>query len=168
MAVAGAVEGALVALLVARDDAVAADRAARADGVGEAAQGERVVRAAGVALGLEEVDRVHAPVGEAVRGRVGGVERDGPGRRAVDAAQIDGEVAVDERPHVVVAHEREGGVGAGLVGERVVQLAREREVVPVGAAAVVVGLRARPRSTRGCRSGRTAWRRTGRRWPTSA
>src|SRR6185437_4882226 len=76
MAVARAVGGTLVADLVARDDAVAADRAALADRVGEAAQGQRVVRAAGVALGLEEVDRVHVLVHEAEGLRRRGVERD--------------------------------------------------------------------------------------------
>ena len=130
----GAVVGPVVADLVAHHDAVAADRAALADRVGEAAQREGVRRAAGVALGLEEVDRVHAPVGEAQGLGLRGVERDAAARGRVQAAEVDGQVAVDEGPHVVVAGEAERGGGARRVRERVVQLAGERVVVGVVAA----------------------------------
>ncbi len=93
--------------------------------------------------------------------------------RRVEAAEIDGEVAVDEGPHVVVAGEAERRRGAGRVRERVVQLAGEREVVP-GAAACSprpsAGAHDRRRvPRRACRSGRTRWRpNAGRRWPRSA
>ena len=121
---------AVVADLGARDDAVAAGRRALRRRVSEAAEGQRVVRAAGVPLGLEEVDRVHPAVGEAERRRLGRIERDAPARRPVDAAEIDDELAVDEGPDVVVAGEVERRGGRGRrVGERIVELAREREVV---------------------------------------
>jgi hypothetical protein len=55
-------------------------------------------------------------------------------------------VAVDEAVHVVVAREVEGrDRGAREVRERVVELAREREVVPRGATAIRAGLRGRAR-----------------------
>ena len=36
-----------------------------------------------------------------------GVHHGGPGHRGVDAAEIDGEMVVDEDPHVVIAGEGE-------------------------------------------------------------
>ena len=56
-----------------------------------------------------------------------GVERDGAGRRAVDAAEIDGELSIDEHPHVVVADELQDLSAAVL--EPVANLAGEAVVV---------------------------------------
>ena len=56
----------------------------------------------------------------------GAVQRHTAGRRAVHAAEIDGENTVDEHPHVVVTHEIEslaagiGKLGVGLGIEVVV------------------------------------------------
>jgi hypothetical protein len=58
-----------------------------------------------VPLGLEHGDVVDVAGGELEGPRVRGVEGDGARGGAVDAAEIDGELAIDEDPDVVVADE---------------------------------------------------------------
>ena len=98
-----------------------------------------------MALGLEHVDRIHATIDQTERAGVRRVELDAAVGRCVDAAQVDCEVAVDERPDVVVSGEIERWLLARIVGERIVQLAGEREVVE-DAGLVHVGLRGGSRS----------------------
>ena len=76
------------------------------------------VRLGGVALGVEDVEVVRDALDEAE-----GVEVDRTAGHAVDAAEVDDEVAVDEDPHVVVALEGEGL--AAVVDELGVDLGRE-------------------------------------------
>ena len=97
-------------------------------------------------LGLEEIDRIPTAVGQPELRRLRSVERYAPARRRMHAPEIDDELVVDERPHVVVAREAEDCRGsAGQVGEGVMHLAGEREIMVSRRAALGVRLRIRPR-----------------------
>ncbi len=146
MAIAGAVRYSVVALLVARDDPVAANALALRNRVHEPAETQRVVRCASVPFRLEQIDRVPAAIGKAQRGRLGGVQRDTSIARLVKAAEVDHELAIDERPNVVVPRKVEyrrhrASRRGRRVCEEVVKLAAEREVVPSLVVAVDARLR---------------------------
>ena len=115
-----------------RENGLAEDRVA----VGEADRGLHAeVRLGRVALGLEDREVVGlAGLDAELAHEI--VELDGHALGAVHAADVDGELAVDEDPHVVVAGEREDL--AALIRELGVQLEREVEVVV--AALVAEGL----------------------------
>jgi len=91
-----------------------------------------------VPFGLEELHRIDVAGRDAELG-LGLIEVHRARLRVVEAAQIDGQLAVDEDPEIVVAHE--GEALAAVVLEGRVNLGREAEVVyqaVVGLARVAV------------------------------
>jgi hypothetical protein len=125
----GAVVHAVVADLVRGLDAVAAEAVTGALRVREVGEGELVVGVGGVALGLEDDDLVDLADLQVEIGGLGGVQGDAAALGAVDAAEVDGELLVDEDPDVVVPGEVE--LLSALVFEPVADLAREVEVLGV-------------------------------------
>src|SRR4029078_9658216 len=88
---------------------------------------ELVRRAADPPLRLKDGDLVDLADREREARRGRGVEGAAPRRRAVNAAEVDRELAVDEDPDVVVADELQGLAAAVL--EPVADLAGEAVVV---------------------------------------
>ena len=118
----------VVAQLVGRDYAVAADAVALSDGVHEAVQRQLVVGLRRVTFRLKECDLVHAPRSEPERRDAVAASRVMlPFSARVKTAEIDRELAVDEDVNVVVAAEIQHF--AALIRELVSKLAREGKVV---------------------------------------
>ena len=140
---AGVLSVAIVAELEASANPIAAGVAAFGMFGHEAVEGQSEVRLGDVAFGVEDRHLVHlarlktevrdAGIDDGLTRSVAvgdhGIEAHGPGRRAVNAANVHAEATVDEDPEVVVALEAQHFVA--LVHEEVVHLGREAEVVPI-------------------------------------
>ncbi len=124
----GAVIDAIVAGLVASHDAITTLGHALALYRDEPSEREVEVRSGAVTLGVEQGNLVHVAHGEPQVHRHGCINGEGPRDGGMEASQIEGQTAIDEYPHVVIAGERERLATFEL--EPRADLAGETEVVP--------------------------------------
>ena len=101
-----AVIDAIVAGLVTGHDAITTLGHALALYRDEPSEGEIEVRSGAVALRMEQGNLIHVSHRKPEGRRHGGVNGEGPRDRRMKAPQIEGQVAIDEYPHIVIPRER--------------------------------------------------------------